>query len=150
MNETATALKEDRSAEIEQEERAETMTAAPGPAVDESQADPDRNVVSQPTKPTTIHIYFETNSDRISIRSKATGEKSTVVAANKKLHLIHGRLYFIPVDSKVNSDEYGNIKEFSQTTEKFDIRYVKDGVACVDPIQHNAIIEDGQQLCVLW
>lgn len=141
MNETATALKEDRSDEIQQEEQAEVL-APTGIETEESQV--------QPVKPTTIHIYFKTNSDRISIRSKATGEKSTVVAANKKLHLIHGRLYFIPVDSKVNSDEYGNIKEFSQTTEKFDIRYVKDGVACVDPIQHNAIIEDGQQLCVLW
>ena len=42
------------------------------------------------------------------------------------------------------------MKQFSQTTDKYDVKYIKDGVACIDPILHNAIIEDAQQLCVLW
>jgi len=101
-------------------------------------------------KPATIHVNFTSNSDKIKITSKATGEKSVVVAANKKIHLIHGRLYFIPVDSEVNSDEYGNMKQFSHTTDKYDVKYIKNGIACIDPILHNAIIENSQQLCVLW
>ena len=98
----------------------------------------------------TIHVDFKTNSDKIQIISKATQEKNTIVAANKKLRLIHGRLYFIPVDKNVNSDEYGNIKQFSETSDKFEIKYIKDGFACINPVQHNTQLINGQQLCILW
>ena len=110
----------------------------------------EKNKLTESPKPSTIHVNFSSNSDKIKIQSKATGEKNVVVAANKKIHLIHGRLYFIPVDSEVNSDEYGNMKQFSETTDKYDVKYIKNSIACIDPILHNAIIEDTQQLCVLW
>jgi len=137
----STVLKEDQDIE-DNDNQAEQMFDEPGPVVHESKTDSP--------KPATIHVKFSSNSDKIKIKSKATSEKNVVVAANKKIHLIHGRLYFIPVDSGVNSDEYGNMKQFSATTDKYDVKYIKDGVACVDPILHNAIIEDSQQLCVLW
>lgn len=102
-------------------------------------------------KPATIHVKFNTNSDQVKIINKATNEKSTVAAANKKIRLINGRLYFIPIEKKdINSDEYGNMKQYSETADKFIVRYIKDGVACIDPIQHNALVEDSQRLCVLW
>jgi hypothetical protein len=100
----------------------------------------------------TVHANFKTNSDKVIIKSKATGEETSVVAANKKIRLISGRLYYIPVDAdpKVNSDEYGSIKEFSATADKFSIKFIRNGMACIDPIQHHAQIENLQQLCVLW
>lgn len=101
-------------------------------------------------KSATIHVKFKGNSDQILIQSKATGEKNKVAAANRKLRLIHGRLYFIPVDQEINSDEYGNIKQYSETSDKFEVLYVKDGYACIDPILHNALIEEGQRLCIIW
>ena len=110
---------------------------------------PDPEIETQKSQ-VTVHVKFETNSDKVTIKSKATGEKTTVVAANKKLRLISGRLYYVPVDSDANSDLYGSIKEFSSGSDKFSIRYVKDGIACIDPIQHHAMMEDMQQLCILW
>jgi hypothetical protein len=101
-------------------------------------------------KAATIHVSFKTNSDQIKIINKATNEKSAVVAANKKIRLINGRLYFIPIDHDMNSDEYGNMKQYSETSDKFIVRYIKEGTACIDPIQHNALVENGQTLCVIW
>lgn len=116
--------------------------------LDPIKEDKDKNEVP---KSVTVHVSFKTNSDKIAIINKATNEKSTVVAANKRIRLIHGRLYFIPVEKdNVDSDEFGNIKQYSVTADKFNIRYVKEGFACIDPIQHNALIENSQQLCILW
>ncbi len=98
----------------------------------------------------TVHVKYKTNCDKLEITNKATQEKNTIVAANKTLRLIHGRLYFIPVDLEINSDEYGNIKQYSETSDKFKIRYIKNGVACIDPIQHNTVLNDGQKLCIIW
>lgn len=141
MNETSTALKEDLN---------NTMIPGDGPKVDETKADPNRNkVVEKPTS-ATIHVKFRGTSDQILIQSRATGEKNKVAAANKKIRLIHGRLYFIPIDKEINSDDYGNIKQYSETSDKFEVLYVKDGLACVDPILHNALIEEGQRLCIIW
>lgn len=142
----STLLKEDQDIEVNEQETPTALNI-----VDDEQTIPGVVVKSADgPKPATIHVNFSSNSDKIQIKSKATGEKSLVVAANKRIHLIHGRLYFIPVDSEVNSDEYGNMKQFSQTTDKYDVKYIKDGKACIDPILHNAIIDDAQQLCVLW
>ena len=58
-----TALKEDLN---------KTPEGSPGPKVDESQADPDRNKVAN--KSATIHVKFRSSSDQINIKSKATGE----------------------------------------------------------------------------
>lgn len=103
-------------------------------------------------KPTsaTAHVKFKGNSDKIDIIIKATQEKSTIAAANKSLRLIQGRLYYVPVDIELDSDEYGNMKQYSQTSDKFVVRYIKDGFACIDPVQHNTQLIDGQQLCILW
>lgn len=102
-------------------------------------------------KPSTIHVKFKSNTDQIKIISKATSEKSTVAAANRKIRLINGRLYFIPVDNEnIDSDKYGSMKQYSETADKFIVRYIKDGFACVDPIQHNVLVENEQRLCVLW
>jgi hypothetical protein len=117
--------------------------------VDEIKANSDRNKTEN--KSATIHVSFRSSSDQISIKSKATGETNKVAAANRKIRLISGRLYFIPIDHKdIDSDEYGNMKQFSDTSDKFEVLYVKDGVACIDPVLHNALIEDGQRICIVW
>lgn len=107
-------------------------------------------VVPARNQPATVHVKFIGTTEHVQIKSKATGEMNKVAAANKKIRLIHGRLYFIPVDQKINSDEYGNIKQYSETSDKFEVLYVKDGVACIDTILHNALIEDGQRICIIW
>lgn len=140
MNEANTALKEDINNQ--------TPVSAPGPDVDESKADPERNKVKP--KSATIHVKFRSNSDHIEIKSTATGETNKVAAANRKLRLISGRLYFIPVDNDIDSDEYGNIKQYSETSDKFEVRYIKNGVACINPILHNALIQEGTRLCIVW
>lgn len=105
---------------------------------------------SKELKPSTIHVKFKTGGDQVKFVLQATNEQNIVIAANRKLQLIQGRTYYVPVDTDVNSDEYGNMKIYSDISEKIDVRYVKDGIACVYPLKHNIFIEDKQQLCVLW
>jgi hypothetical protein len=119
-------------------------------ALKEDHSDEHVNLEAPIKKASTIHVKFKGNSDQIVIQSKATGETNKVAAANRKLRLISGRLYFIPVDQIVNSDEYGNIKQYSETSDKFEVLYVKDGYACIDPILHNALIVENQRLCIIW
>ena len=112
----------------------------------------DKNETNKikPVKPTTVHVKFVTGGDHVTFVLRATNEENIVIAANKKLQLIQGRMYYVPVDTKANSDEYGNMKVYSDISEKIDIRYVKGGLACVIPLKHNIFIENNQQLCVLW
>ena len=100
--------------------------------------------------PTTVHVKFETNGDQVKFVLQATNQENHVIAANKKLQLIQGRMYYVPVDTDADSDEYGNMKIYSDISEKIDIRYVKNSHACVIPLKHNIFIENNQTLCVLW
>ena len=115
------------------------------------QEDLDKNSdMKQELQPVTVHVNFETSSDQIEFVLQATNEKNIVIAANMKLQLIQGRMYYVPVDTKADSDEYGNMKLYSDISEKIDVRYVKNGIACVIPLKHNIFIENNQKLCVLW
>jgi len=79
----------------------------------------------------------------------ATGEENIVSVSNGRIHLLLGRLYYIPINLEtINSDEY-NIKIHSDAAERFDIRFIKDSFAAVVPIRHNAILKTGETLCVL-
>lgn len=127
----------------------DTVNTALKEDLSNSEALPEE-IVSEQKQPATVHVQFVGTTEHIQIKSKATGEMNRVAAANKKIRLIHGRLYFIPVDQKINSDEYGNIKQYSETSDKFEVLYVKEGVACIDTILHNALIEDGQRICIIW
>ena len=93
-------------------------------------------------KPATIHVNFKTDSDQVKFILQATNEENIVIAANRKLQLIQGRTYYVPVDSDADSDEYGNMKIYSDISEKVDVRYVKNGIACVFPLKHNIFIEN--------
>lgn len=125
-------------------------TALKEDLVDTPETIENEDLNSSIKNPATIHVKFSSNSDQILIRSKATGETNKVAAANRKIRLISGRLYFIPIDQNINSDEYGNIKQYSETSDKFEVLYVKDGLACIDPILHNTLIEQNQRLCIVW
>jgi hypothetical protein len=108
---------------------------------------PDEEKVLQPV---TVHVRFSSNSDSVKIVLQATNQENYVTAANMKLQLIQGRMYYVPIDTNANSDEYGNMKIYSDISEKIDIRYVKNGIACIIPLKHNIFISNNQQLCVLW
>ena len=79
----------------------------------------------------------------------ATGYKDKVIASGKELRLLQHRLYLIPVNTYEDSDEYSNIKVMSDMSDKIDVRYVKDGFACVTPLSHNVKIYDDIRLAVL-
>lgn len=79
----------------------------------------------------------------------ATGEQNVVSISNGRMHLLQGRMYYVPVDKEdINSDEY-NIKVHSDIADRFDIRFVGSGFAAVVPIRHNTILKTGERLCVL-
>lgn len=79
----------------------------------------------------------------------ATNEQNVVTVSNGRINLLQGRMYYIPInDSNINSDAF-NIKIHSDVADRIDVRFVKDGFACVVPIRHNVILKTGEKLCEL-
>jgi hypothetical protein len=79
----------------------------------------------------------------------ATNEQNIITASNGRINLLQGRMYYIPINNQIiNSDQF-NIKIHSDVADRVDIRFVKDGFACVVPIRHNVILKTGEKLCEL-
>jgi hypothetical protein len=93
-------------------------------------------------------VYVEFKNNKIDTCLVSNGNKSITKLNNDQLKLIPNRFYFIPVDTNINSDEFTNIKLYSDISPVLDIKYVKDGVACVVSTA-NTTIKDGQRLCLV-
>lgn len=109
----------------------------------------DKEELSFKNKPVIVNVQFPKNATTVECILSATGYKDKVIAAGKQLRLLQNRLYFIPVNTEINSDEYSNIKIMSDISESIDVRYVKNGYACVMPIKHNVKIRDTNRLAIL-
>jgi hypothetical protein len=94
----------------------------------------------------TIQTNF-TDGNQIEYKLSATGEKSVCCIAEGVLKMMLGRLYYVPVNSEINTDEK-DFKILSDVSEKLDIRYIKNKIACVVPLQHNIKLEKNQDLCI--
>lgn len=98
----------------------------------------------------TIHVKFKYPTESIYYVITATNQEQNTNAINGCLRLIKGRIYYLPVDnSEIDSDEYNILKVFSDVAAKIDVKFVKEGFACVIPIIHDTQIKDKQQLCVI-
>ena len=89
-----------------------------------------------------LKINFK-DGDKIDYKLCATGEKSVTCVSNNILNLMHGRIYYVPVDQEFDSDE-NNFRILSNVADKIQIQYIKDQMACVIPIQHNIGLENGE------
>jgi len=99
-----------------------------------------------------VHVNFSTNAVSVDFAVAATGQTNKMVAANGKLQLMSGKFYMIPVncDPEIDSDNFANVKIYSDVAQLFDVRYVKNGIACVMPLRHNITLSHDQRLCVLF
>jgi len=99
-----------------------------------------------------VHVNFSTNAISVDFAVAATGQTNKMVAANGKLQLMSGKFYMIPVncEPEIDSDDFANVKVYSDVAELFDVRYVKNGIACVMPLRHNITLSHDQRLCVLF
>ena len=96
-----------------------------------------------------INANFGNEIVEIGYTFLATGEQNVLSASNGMVHLLHGRMYYVPIGKNdIDSDNY-NIKVHADVADRFDIRYIKDGLAAVVPIRHNTILKNGERLCVL-
>ena len=96
-----------------------------------------------------INANFGNEITEIGYIFLATGEQNVLSASNGMVHLLLGRMYYVPIGKNdIDSDDY-NIKVHSDIADRFDVRYVKDGLAAVVPIRHNTILKNGEKLCVL-
>ncbi|MCK9439424.1 MAG: hypothetical protein WC188_04675 [Candidatus Caldatribacteriota bacterium] len=79
-----------------------------------------------------------------------TGEQNIVKMSNGRINMLHGRMYYVPIDNDetIDSDNY-NIKIPAEIAENFDIRFIKDSFAAIVPIKHNAILRNGERICIL-
>lgn len=87
----------------------------------------------------------------ITVITLATGQKGKIIASNKAVtQMYQGRGYLIPVNEEINSDEFANMKIFSDISGILDVKYVKDGFAYIIPIQHSITLDHNQRLCWIW
>lgn len=109
------------------------------------------NQTAQPKRPSpvTVETQFE-NIPRITFTISATGQTGNTVATNNKVRLMHGRIYKLPVNTDKDSDTFSGLKEYSDLADKILVRFIKDGMAHVVPLQNNVVIESGKRLCVIW
>ncbi len=114
----------------------------------------EQNIVIQKERPSFINIVvnFPKPATPVDCVSAATNTRDKIVASNKQLRLLQHRFYFIPVDvdPNISSDEYSNIKIYSEKAAEIDVRYVKDGMACIIALKHNTKIRQGELLAVLY
>lgn len=99
-----------------------------------------------------VKIKFPNSATPVDCVSAATNCREKIVAANKQIRLLQNRFYFIPVDcdERIDSDQYGNIKVYSTQADKIDVRYVKNGFACLIAMKHNIKLYDDELLAVLY
>src|SRR6056297_1103329 len=96
-----------------------------------------------------VKSKFPKNATSIECIITATGYRDRVIASGKELRLLQARLYLIPVDTDINSDDFNCIKVMSDMSDSIDVRYIKDGFACVSALKHNVKIKDNVRLAIL-
>jgi len=100
------------------------------------------------TNSISIHVRFKLPIDNIFYILAATGQEQNSSAIDGSIRLVKGRIYYLPIDNSViDSDTYNTIKVYSDISNSIEVRFVKEGYACVIPIIHNVLIKDKQQLC---
>jgi len=89
------------------------------------------------------------HSIKINYTMCATGDKGTVISTNGKSLLAMGRLYEIPINFTGNMDSYNVIKMNGACAERFDVRNIRDGFAIIQPLVHNTLIKDNEEIGIL-
>lgn len=102
--------------------------------------------------PIFVHTDFGNKTQPVQFTIIATGQVSNTSITGGKLRLIYGRIYFLPIDTNkdITSDNFANIKIFSDISGKIDVRYISNGYAAILPLQNNITLVDKTRLCVLW
>lgn len=96
-----------------------------------------------------IYAHFSENITEIGYVFLATNEQNIIKVSNGRINLLQGRMYYVPINNQnINSDQF-NIKIHSDVADRIDVRFVKDGFACVVPIRHNVTLKTGEKLCEL-
>jgi len=124
----------------------------------QTQTQPEPNYTSavknsgKEINPIFVHTHFGKKTQQIEFVITATGQTGTTSASDGKMRLIYGRIYSIPIniDHNINSDNYSNMKIFSDMADKIDIRYITNGHAVIIPLQNNINLFDNTRLCVMW
>lgn len=109
---------------------------------------PEEKIIINEPQFLTVRAKFDEGISSVGYIFNSTGENNTVTISNGKLQMMQNRTYYIPVNTTINSDNY-TIKVLSDVADKFDVRFIKEGFACVVPLQHNITIKNDQKLCVL-
>ena len=105
----------------------------------------------QPTS-IAIKVNFPKSATPVDCVSATTNCSDKIVAANKQLALLQNRFYFVPVDcdESIDSDKYSVIKVYSEYAAAIDVKYVKNGFACIMPLKHNFKIRQDMVIAMLF
>lgn len=80
----------------------------------------------------------------------ANGQEGTIATTSSEIKLILGRCYYIPVTTKRDSDTFSILRIPSDIAGKIDVRFVKNGTACVIPIVNGVTISNDDVLAVMF
>jgi len=108
-------------------------------------------MVEESKQPTYYQIITDIKpGKKINFKLLANGNEGLTVAQTNSLTLQRDKLYFIPITTNVNSDEFSSIKLLNEYSQYFDVRGVKDGCAIIIPLVHNYQLEDDKLIGYIW
>ncbi len=93
-----------------------------------------------------IKVGFK-DGQQINFILTSTSQKHVCCVSENELQMMLGRIYYIPVNTKLNSDNY-IMKVLGNVADQIDVRYIKNEFACIIPLQHNIKLKLNQPICI--
>lgn len=86
---------------------------------------------------------------KIAFLSLTTGEKGSLVCTSNQIVLTKGKLYYIPINEKINLDEYYIFKPIKSINDFIDFRDIRNGFVSIIPIIPNFILKNNQEVGIM-
>ncbi len=93
-----------------------------------------------------INVSFR-DGQPINFILTSTSQKNVCCVSENELQMMLGRIYYVPVNTKLNSDNY-NMKVLGDVADQIDVRCIKNEIASIMPLQHNIKLKLNQSICV--
>ena len=109
----------------------------------------NKNIEKETKEDIKNNVHINLTTGLIKYEMVATGQIKEQTIQSETFILLTGRIYYIPVKEGYNSDCFNIIKVYSDFSNKFDVRFVKDNFICIIPLQHGAMIKNNDKICSL-
>jgi hypothetical protein len=96
-------------------------------------------------------VLNENKPNKIKYQILSTGEFHELISEPTKISLLQNRIYQIPVNVNVSTDNENIImKTYNDINKEIDIRAIENGFAYIKSFKNNTILNNRKRLCILF